>query len=171
MGKQNALELARRGASLVINYSKSAGPAQEVVAAIEALGSKAVAIQADVSQPKEIVSLFDQAIQHYGQLDIVVSNSGVETFGHISEITPEEFDRVFHVNTRGQLLVAQQAYKHLSVSGRLVLLSSISAQAKGVHNHAIYAGSKGAVEAFSRCLALGMSSAMVTPSTHRRHQP
>ena len=155
MGRQNALELASRGASLVINYAKSADAAQKVVSEIEALGSKAVAIKGDVSIPAEIVSLFDQAVKHYGRLDIVVSNSGVESFGHISEITPEEFDRVFHVNTRGQLFTAQQAYKHLTPGGRLVMLSSISASARSIKNHAIYSGSKNAVEAFVRCLAVG----------------
>ena len=155
MGRQNALELASRGASVVINYSRASAPAAAVVKEIEALGSRAIAIAADVSKPAEVATLFDKAVAHYGKLDIVVSNSGVESFGHISEITAEEFDRVFSVNTRGQLLVAQQAYKHLEKGGRLVMLSSISASAKGVPNHSIYSGSKGAVEAFARCLAVG----------------
>ena len=123
MGRQNALELASRGAALVINYSRASAPADAVVREIEALGSRAIAIAAEVSKPKEIVALFDKAVSHFGKLDIVVSNSGVESFGHISEITPEEFDRVFAVNTRGQLLVAQQAYKHLEEGGRLVRTS------------------------------------------------
>ena len=120
MGRRNALELASRGAVLVINYSRASAPAEAVVKEIEAMGSRAVAIAADVTKPHEIATLFDKAVEHYGKLDIVVSNSGVESFQHISEITPEEFDRVFAVNTRGQLLVAQQAYKHLSNGGRLV---------------------------------------------------
>ncbi|KAL9588530.1 MAG: hypothetical protein Q9203_002656 [Teloschistes exilis] len=162
MGRQNAIELAKRGASLIINYAKSASAAEKVVSEIEALGGKAIAIKADVSQPAEIVELFEKAMKHYGHLDIVVSNSGVESFGHISEITPEEFDRVFMVNTRGQLLVAQQAYKHLSVGGRLIMLSSISASAKGVKDHSIYSGSKGAVEAFARCLAVDFGPKRIT---------
>lgn len=120
MGRQNALELASRGASLVINYSRAADAAEAVVHEIEALGSRAIAIAADVSKPAEIATLFEKAVRHFGKLDIVVSNSGVETFGHISEVTVEEFDRVFAVNTRGQLLVAQQAYKYLEEGGRLV---------------------------------------------------
>ena len=155
MGRQNAIELASRGADLVINYSRASGPADAVVAEIEKLGRKAIAVKADVSKPAETAAMFKQAVEHYGHLDIVISNSGVESFGHISEITPEEFDRVFSVNTRGQLFVAQQAFEHLTSGGRLVLLSSISAQAKAVANHAIYSGSKGAVEAFARCLAVG----------------
>ena len=120
MGRQNALELASRGASLVINYSRAADAAEAVVREIEALGSRAIAIAADVSKPAEIATLFEKAVSHYGKLDIVVSNSGVESFGHISEVKVEEFDRVFGVNTRGQFLVAQQAYKYLEEGGRLV---------------------------------------------------
>ena len=120
MGRQNALELASRGASLVINYSRAADAAEAVVHDIEALGSRAIAIAADMSKPAEVATLFEKAVSHFGKLDIVVSNSGVESFGHISEVTVEEFDRVFAVNTRGQLLVAQQAYKYLEEGGRLV---------------------------------------------------
>jgi tetrahydroxynaphthalene reductase len=156
MGRQNALELASRGADIVINYSSSAASAEAVVASIISMGRRAIAIQADISKPSSIISLFEQAYAHFGHIDIVISNSGVESFGHISEITPEEIDRVLAVNTKGQLLVAQQAYKYLTPGGRLVMLSSISAQAKSIKNHALYSGSKAAVEAFVRCLAQDM---------------
>ena len=101
-------------------------------------------------------------MQHFKKIDIVVSNSGVESFGHISQITPEEFDPAFAINTRGQLLVAQQAYKYLTPGGRLILFTSISAQARGVANHAIYSGSNAAVEAFARCLAKNMGDNKIT---------
>jgi tetrahydroxynaphthalene reductase len=162
MGRQNAIELASRGADVVIDYVHGADAAKEVVKAIEDFGRKAVAIQADVSKPEEIVRLFDQAIAHFGKLDIVVSNSGVESFDHISKITAEEFDRVFGINTRGQLLVAQQAYKHLTTGGHLIMLSSISASAHRTKNHSIYSGSKAAVEAFVRCLAVDMGDRQIT---------
>ena len=155
LGRQIAVELASRGASIVINYAKSASAADEVVEEVEKLGQKAIAIKADVSKPAEIVQLFEKAIDHFGRLDVVVSNSGLEHFGKIEDVTADEFDRVFAVNTRGQFLVAQQAYKHLQVGGRLILTSSISAQAKGVRDHAVYAGSKAAVEAFARSFAKG----------------
>jgi len=157
MGRQNAIELASRGAYLVINYSSSAKSTEEGVKTITDMGRKAIAIQADISQPSRIVSLFEQATNHYEHIDIVVSNSGLGHSGNVADVTPEEFDRIFTVNTRGQFFVAQQAHKHLSVGGRLILLSSISAQAKGVRNHSLYAGSKAAVEAFARCLATGAS--------------
>lgn len=161
LGRQIAWEFVSRGASVIISYANSATAAEELVHDIRSIKCSAAAIRADVSKPAEIQSLFEKTIENFGKIDFVISNAGIESFGHISEITPEEFDRVFSVNTRGQLLVAQQAYKHLEVGGRLVLMSSISAQAKGVRNHAIYSGSKAAVEAFARCLAVGM-----LPSCH-----
>ena len=157
MGREYALELARRGANVVINYVNSSAAAETVVEEIKSMGRDSIAVQADVSNPASINALFSQAIEHFGRLDIVVSNSGVGSFGHIAEITPEEFDRVINVNTRGQLFVAQVAYDHMSEGGAVVLTSSISAQAKGVARHALDSGSKAAVEAFIRCLALGKS--------------
>jgi tetrahydroxynaphthalene reductase len=162
MGRQHALEFATRGADIVINYSSSPAPAEATVKAIEGMGRRAVAIRADMSKPAEIAQLFATAYEHFKHIDIVVSNSGVESFGHISEIKPEEIDRVLSINTKGQLLVAQQAYKYLTPGGRLVLLSSISAQAKSIKNHALYSGSKGAVEAFVRCLALDFGDKKIT---------
>ncbi|KDQ60933.1 hypothetical protein JAAARDRAFT_67356 [Jaapia argillacea MUCL 33604] len=162
VGKQIALELASRGASIIVNYVSSSGPAEEAVKEIEGLGVKAKAFKANISKPEEIESLFDAAMKEFGKLDIVVSNSGLEHFGKVTDVTPTEFDRIFSVNTRGQFFVAQQAYKHLSHGGRIILTSSISAQAKGVGNHAVYAGSKAAVEAFARCFAKDFGDKKIT---------
>ena len=130
MGESHALGLASRGADIVNHSSPEA--AESVVKAIEAMGRKAIAMKADISQPQSIAKLFSAAHEHFKHIDIVISNSGVESFSHISEITPEEFDRVFSINTRGQLFVAYQAYKYLTPGGRLVMLSSISALAKTI---------------------------------------
>lgn len=150
-----ALELGRRGAKVVVNYANSSTTAEEVVALIRKAGSDAVAIQADVSAVDSIVALFAAAKAAFGRLDVVCSNSGVVSFGHVRDVTPDEFDRVFAVNTRGQFFVAREAYKHLEVGGRLILMGSITGQAKGVPRHAVYSGSKGAIETFVRCMAIG----------------
>ena len=155
MGKEMALELARRGAKVVVNYANSQATAQETVDAIKAMGSDAIAIKANVSIVPETVRMFEEAVAHFGRLDIVCSNSGVVSFGHIKDVTEEEYDRVFATNTRGQFFVAREAYKHLSVGGRLILMGSITAQAKMVPRHAVYSASKGAIETFVRCLAVG----------------
>ncbi|EON61278.1 hypothetical protein W97_00491 [Coniosporium apollinis CBS 100218] len=161
IGRGIAIELGRRGASVVVNYAKSSGPASEVVKEITISGSEAIAIQADISNPSDIAKLFEATHSHFGKLDIVVSNSGIEHFGSIEEISPEEFDQVFNLNTRGQFFVAQKAYSYLSEGGRLILMSSISAGV-GLRHHAVYAGSKCAVEAFGRCLTKEFGAKKIT---------
>ncbi len=155
IGREMALELGRRGAKVAVNYANSSEAADEVVAEIKKSGSEAIAIKANVSVVKDITSMFATAVAHFGHLDIVCSNSGVVSFGHIKDVTEEEYDRVMNINTRGQFFVAREAYKNLSVGGRLIMMGSITGQAKGVPKHTVYSGSKGAIETFVRCMAIG----------------
>ncbi|KAG7284940.1 Trihydroxynaphthalene reductase [Staphylotrichum longicolle] len=157
-----ALELGRRGAKVIVNYANSDAAAQEVVHLIKKNGSDAACIKANVSNVDEIVRLFEEAHKTFGKLDIVCSNSGVVSFGHVKDVTPEEFDRVFNVNTRGQFFVAREAYKHLEVGGRLILMGSITGQAKGVPKHTVYSASKGAIETFVRCMAIDFGDKKIT---------
>lgn len=162
MGATMATELARRGAKVIVNYANSADAANAVVDSIKKNGGEAIALQANVSEVSETIKLMDQAVEHFGQLDIVVSNSGVVSFGHLKDVTEEEWDRVFKINTRGQFFVAREAYKHLSVGGRIILMGSITGQAKGVPKHTVYSGSKGAIETFTRCMAIDCGDKKIT---------
>ena len=123
-----ALELGRRGAKVIVNYANSTESAEKVVADIKAGGSDAASIKANVTVIEDIVHLFEEAKKVFGKLDICCSNSGVVSFGHVKDVTPEEFDRVFNTNTRGQFFVAKEAYKHLEVGGRVILMGSITGQ-------------------------------------------
>lgn len=154
IGKGIALELGKRGASVVVNYASSAGAADKVVEELASLGSKAVAIQADISKPESVAALFDKAVAHFGGLDFVISNSGMEVWCPEVDVTPELFDQVFNLNCRGQFFVAQNALRHCRRGGRLVLTSSIAASIGGIPNHALYAGSKAAIEGFTRAFAV-----------------
>jgi tetrahydroxynaphthalene reductase len=160
IGKEMALELARRGANIVVNYANSAEAAEALVKEIKALGRDAIAIKANVANVDETVRMFEEAKKEMGKLHIVSSNSGVVSFGHMKDVTPEEFDRVFNINTRGQFFVAREAYKNLEVGGRIILMGSITGQAKGVPKHAVYSGSKGAIETFTRCFAIDAGDKM-----------
>ncbi|GAB7361203.1 hypothetical protein MBLNU230_g1266t1 [Neophaeotheca triangularis] len=162
IGAAMATELAARGAKVVVNYANSLDAAQKVVDDIKAKGGEAIALKADVSEVSQTQKLFSQALEHFGQLDIVCSNSGVVSFGHLKDVTEEEFDRVFKINTRGQFFVAREAYKHLSVGGRIILMGSITGQAKGVPKHTVYSGSKGTIETFVRCMAIDCGDKKIT---------
>ncbi|KAI0514484.1 tetrahydroxynaphthalene reductase [Xylaria bambusicola] len=162
IGRGIALELGKRGASIVVNYGRSSKSAEAVVEELAKLGSKAVAFQADISKPAEVAGLFDKALSHFGHVDYVVSNSGMEVWCEETEVTPELFDQVFNLNCRGQFFVAQQALKNCSEGGRIILTSSIAAQMGGIPNHALYAGSKAAVEGFTRAFAVDCGRKRIT---------
>ena len=162
IGSDMATELGARGAKVVVNYANSADAANEIVAQIKKNGSDAIALKADVGDVAQTTKLMEDTIAHFGQLDIVCSNSGVVSFGHLKDVTEEEFDRVFRINTRGQFFVAREAYKHLSVGGRIILMGSITGQAKGVPKHTVYSGSKGAIETFVRCMAIDCGDKKIT---------
>lgn len=171
-----ALELARRGAKVAVNYANSAEAAEELVKEIKAMknGADAVAIKANVADTKQTARLMDEVVAAFGKLDICCSNSGVVSFGHFQDVTEEEYDRVMTINTRGQFFVAKEAYKRMEVGGRIILMGSITGQAKGVPKHAVYSGSKGAIETFTRCMAIGMFpplTPLVSPSLYFSHNP
>ncbi|KAH7401454.1 hypothetical protein BKA66DRAFT_519189 [Pyrenochaeta sp. MPI-SDFR-AT-0127] len=164
IGKAMAIELAKRGAKVAVNYANTLEGAEAVVKEIKALGngSDAHAFKANVANVEETSKLMDDVVAHFGKLDICCSNSGVVSFGHFKDVEPEEFDRVFNINTRGQFFVAKEAYKRMEVGGRIILMGSITGQAKGVPKHAIYSGSKGAIETFTRCMAIDAGEKKVT---------
>ncbi|EED17886.1 conidial pigment biosynthesis 1,3,6,8-tetrahydroxynaphthalene reductase Arp2 [Talaromyces stipitatus ATCC 10500] len=152
IGAGIALELAKRGAYVAINYSSSASSANQIIQSIEAEGSRGAAFKADVTKIEEIESLFNSVHRYFGRIDIVVSNAGVEKFKPLSETALEDFNEVFNINTRGQFFVAKTAHKHIEQGGRVILMSSIAAGVS-VPGHALYAGSKSAIEGFTRCFA------------------
>jgi 3-oxoacyl-[acyl-carrier protein] reductase len=156
IGRGIALELAQRGCSIIANYASSSTLAESLVNEIHELGTgaKAVALRADVSKPDEIFQLFAAGLAHFGQLDFVISNAGTEVWQDELKVTEEEFDRIFDINCRGQFFVAQQGMKYLPRGGRIILMSSIAASVSHVPNHALYAGSKAAVEGFTRCFSI-----------------
>ena len=114
-----------------------------------------------MSQVEEISQLFDKAVDRFGKLDILVSNAGIEHFGKLEEVTPEDFDRTFAVNTRGQFFAMREAAKRISDGGRIVCMSSVSTT-HAVPNHAVYAGSKAANEAFASHFALDLGDRGIT---------
>lgn len=147
IGRGCAIELGKRGCSVVINYATSKSSAEEVVKIIEecGTGAKAISIQADVSKVSEIERLFQETKNHFGKVNIVMSNSGTESWDKTEAITEEKYDYVFNLNARAQFFVGQAAYKHLEDNGRLILMSSIAAGLLGVKDHVLYNASKMAV--------------------------
>lgn len=87
IGAAMAIELGRLGAKVVVNYANAVESAEKVVAEIKSFGTDAVAFKADVREVAQIVKLMDDAVAYFGGIDIVCSNSGVVSFGHLGEVT------------------------------------------------------------------------------------
>lgn len=157
IGAGIALALASRGASVIINYSASAPAAEELCTRINKLsipGVRALAVRADVSSVAEISQLFATAIDAFGHIDIVISNSGTECWDATQDITEEKYDSIMALNARAQFFVGQAALRHCSgPAPRLVLMSSIAAGLLGVRDHALYNASKMAVIGMVRSFA------------------
>ena len=152
IGRAIALRLAQDGAAVVVNYAGNAGAAGEVVAEVESIGGRAVAVQADVGTIADVSRLFDSTIEHFGRLDILVNNAGILTNKPLVDVTEEDFDRIFAVNVKGTFFACQQAARRMADGGRIVNFSS-STTVLMLPTYSAYVATKGAIEQFSHVLA------------------
>ena len=153
IGRAIAIRLAKDGIAIAVNYIGDPTLANEVVKEIKDADGTAVAFEANVGAVPEIINLFDQVINEFGGIDIVVANAGIAKMGiPIAEVTEEDFDRINSVNYKGTYFVLQQAAKHVRNGGRIIQISSSSSlyPAAGL---GIYAPSKAAGKVLTEILA------------------
>jgi len=153
IGAGIAERLAADGASIIVNYATSAADADTVVRRITAAGGRAVAAQADLSQPSQIQPLIDAALTHFGRLDILVNNAGIYRVDSLNSVTADSIDAHFALNVRGLLLTTQAAARVLPAGGVVVNISSGLAKSPYPVVHA-YSATKGAVDTLTRSLAM-----------------
>jgi 3-oxoacyl-[acyl-carrier protein] reductase len=152
IGRAIAEALALHGAKVVINYSRNGTIAEEIANQIQLGGGEAVAIQADISKAAEVERLFQETLAQFGQIDIVVNNAGMMITKPILEMTEEDLELTFGVNVKGTYWSCQQAARHMNANGRIINFST-SVTGAMFPGYSVYAGSKGAVEQFTRQLA------------------
>jgi 3-oxoacyl-[acyl-carrier protein] reductase len=156
--------LAQDGATVVVNYGKSADKAKQVVAGIEAKGGKAVAVQADMSKADNASRLVKDTVKTFGRLDILVNNAGMFMFKPLADTTEDEFDRMFALNTKGPYFALQEAAKVIQDGGRIVNISTDGTHI-GFAGATAYLGSKGALEQFTKGLAHELAPKGITVTT------
>jgi 3-oxoacyl-[acyl-carrier protein] reductase len=164
IGRAIAERLGEDGASVIVNYNFSENLAQEAVSAIVARGGRALALQADISKLSEVRRLFQEAEDHLGQLDILINNAGIGLLRPTVEMTEEEFDRLFTLNTKGTFFALQEAARRMRDGGRIVSLST-GATIAITPGFGAYAGSKAAVEQFSLALSKELGPRDITVNT------
>lgn len=163
IGRGIALELAKRGATVIVNYQKNADAANEVVEAISAAGGKALALQADVSQEEDANRLIKTTIETYGKIDILVNNAGTTRDGLIMRMSADDFDSVLQTNLRSTWLCSKAAVQSMMRKryGRIVNITSISG-IMGNGGQTNYSASKAGIIGLTKALAREVATRSIT---------
>ncbi|MEJ2707935.1 MAG: 3-oxoacyl-[acyl-carrier-protein] reductase [Anaerolineales bacterium] len=163
IGRAIALELAQRGASVLVNYNSSAQAAQEVVAQIQSQGGKAQAFQADVSDFKQAQDLVKAAITAYDGLDILVNNAGITRDTLIMMMSEEDWDRVIDINLKSTFNCSKAAVRHMMRKryGRIINITSVAGE-MGNPGQTNYSASKAGQIGFTKALAREVAARNIT---------
>ena len=164
IGAASALALADEGADVAISYSSSADQAEAVVAQLEAKGVRAAAFQADQSDAAQAAGLIHSVIQQFGKLDILVNNAGVTVAAPIDSefANTAAFDRQLAINYTSVVAAIRAAFPLLPDGGRIVSISSGVGTRVGFTGMTDYAGSKSALEGYSRGAARDLAHRGIT---------
>jgi 3-oxoacyl-[acyl-carrier protein] reductase len=163
IGRGIAVELAKRGATVIVNYQRSADAANEVVEQIAAAGGKAQAVQGDVSQEEDVTRLIKTAIDAYGKIDILVNNAGTTRDNLIMRMSAEDFDTVLETNLRSTWLCAKGVVRDMMRKryGRIINITSVSG-IMGNGGQTNYSASKAGIIGFTKALAREVASRNIT---------
>ncbi|WP_374405229.1 SDR family NAD(P)-dependent oxidoreductase [Pelagerythrobacter sp.] len=153
IGAAIAKALAENGADVAITYQSSAGRAQGVVAEIEKLGRRAVAIEADSGDVDAIRRSVEETVKALGGIDILVNNAAVGVGGMIADLDFDQFQKMLDVNVRGPVAYAQAAIPHLKDGGRIISIGSALGDRVPFPGITAYSMSKSALLSFTRGLA------------------
>jgi 3-oxoacyl-[acyl-carrier protein] reductase len=170
IGKSIAFALANAGCQVAVNYHSQQTAAESTVSAIQKLGRRAIAIQADVSLPAAVDRLISQTERDLGGIEILVNNAGIAQTKPIAEITLEDWDRILRVNLTSAFIVTQRVLPNMRKRGwgRIINLSSVAAQTGGVigpHYATSKAGLIGLTHAYASLLAKeGITANAIAPA-------
>jgi 3-oxoacyl-[acyl-carrier protein] reductase len=163
IGRSIAIELARRGAAVMVNYIHSAHSADEVVALILAEGGQAIAFQADVAGNQQAQNLIKSAIETFGNLDILVNNAGITRDNLIMMMSENDWDNVISTNLKSTYNCSKAAVRHMMRKrfGRIINITSVSGQ-MGNAGQTNYSASKAGQIGFTKALAREVASRNIT---------
>lgn len=163
IGRAIALELARRGASVVVNYNRNAEAGAEVVAAIEDAGGQAVAVQADVSDFEQAAGLIQAALDRFGRIDVLVNNAGTTRDQLLMLMKEGDWDDVLRTNLKSVFNCSKAAARPMvrQRQGRIINISSVSGIA-GQGGQTNYAASKAGIIGFTKSLAKELGPRSIT---------
>src|ERR1700730_18660253 len=158
IGNEIGLEFARQGADVVFHYVQSDSGVKASVEEVKSLGRRTAAFQADFDSVEQSIALAEQAIDFLGGVNCLVNNAGVTMNRPFLKVTPEQFDKMFHINFRGQYFLTQKVVEDMLQRGGGVICNMSSVHGlQGVPEHSVYAATKGAIIAYTRSLAVELA--------------
>ncbi len=160
-GRAIALRLAAEGATVVVNFRRSKSEAEQVVAEIEAMGGRALALRADVGRTESLDEMFETIRAELGRLDIVVANAAFGVPGPVLEATTKHWDVTLAASARSLLEMAQRAVPLMHGWGRIISISSEGGQ-KVIPGYGVVGVAKAALEATTRALAFELAPKGIT---------
>lgn len=164
VGKGIALELARAGCSVAINYNSDKAGAEETAAEVRGLGGEAVIVQANVGVAADVDRMFAEVLAVFPHIDILVNNAGVQTWKTLIELTEAEWDRVIDTNLKGCFLCTQRAAWHMkdrATGGRIINIGS-GCNKIAFPNLVDYTASKGGIEMLTKVSAAELGQYRIT---------
>jgi 3-oxoacyl-[acyl-carrier protein] reductase len=153
IGAAIAKRLAADGARVAITYTKGADAAASVVKAIESAGGKAIAVQADATDPRAVQAAVDKTVSTFGKLDVLVNNAGTAIPKKFEEARLEELDQVINLNIRGVFVTTQAALKQMNNGGRIISIGSCVGERMMTPGLVPYSATKGAIRMFTQGLS------------------
>lgn len=166
IGRKVARRLAADGARVAVHYGSNEDAAKQTVAEIEAAGGQAFAIQAELGIPGDAHTLWAAFDAHADGVDVIVNNAGIAgAYGHLGTIEPDEFDKVFAVNTKAPFFVTQEGLTRLRDGGRIINISTGLTRRAAMPELIAYAMSKGALDVFTLNLAKDLGARGITVNT------
>jgi len=154
--------LAREGVNVAFTYVSNPDQANETLKAAQALGVKALAIQADSADAGALVGAVERTVRELGGIDILVNNSGIAVIAPLDDYRLEDLDRTLAVNVRAVFVATQAAVKHMQAGGRVVTIGSCNAERMPIAGGGVYAMSKAALVGLVKGLARDLGSRGIT---------
>jgi NAD(P)-dependent dehydrogenase (short-subunit alcohol dehydrogenase family) len=154
--------LAADGADVAFTYVSHPDHAEKVVAEVEALGRRAVALRADSADPAAVVGAVEATVDRLGRLDVLVNNAGIGSLGPLEGFTLDDVDRTLDVHVRAAFLASQAAARHLGPGGSIVTIGSCLAERTGTAGVSLYSMSKAAVVGLTKGLARDLGERGIT---------
>src|SRR5579862_6047968 len=158
VGKGIALELARAGCDIAVNYHGDQAGAEATAGEVRALGRQALAVQADVGLSADVDRMFREVLDRFPRLDILVNNAGMQTWKALLELEEAEWDQVIRTNLKGCFLCTQRAGRHMRGQGGGAIVNIGSGCNKiAFPNLSNYTASKGGIEMFTKSAAIELA--------------